>query len=726
MSDDDLAHSASKEYGIPAQSYCSHSIGVYGGACRNACILSRLCPSQSGLFQNTLPVGSEYHDLGKIHKPNREALFSNTKLPINHTDAGVAFLKDKNLLAAILILSHHRGLPNFQEIAAKPHEQQFRDLEIKDLVDSEMSYLLERHRRQFGESEPPKIFIPEKAPSPLTYRMLLSGLVDADWSDTSYNYHNIVPLDDIALKPVERLKHLDDYVKGLESKATKRNQLRHEAYQKCHDCVKRDEMLLCELPVGVGKTTAVMAKALQIAILEKRERIFVIAPYTALIDQIVEVLRSALVLYGEDPKKIVAAHHHRVDYGTESCRQYAATWSSPVVVTTAVQFFETLAGNHPAALRKLHHVAGSVLCVDEFHAALPSHLLQIVWGWLKELTEKWSCNILFSSGSPIRFWEMEEFAGDPEKVKSIISSTLFKKALKKEKARVKIKFWKKRHTLASLYKWTQKSKGPRVIVFSTQQSDASFARYLTRKVGDAKVECLSNSMTPMHRRESLAKIRERLNNKKDTDWTLVATSCAESGLHLSFRNGFIEERSMSSVLQLVGRISREAEYKDSVLHVFCLRYNDYLKEHPAFKTAIKVLREMFKVGKVSPEYCTEAFKREIRRRTSSDAMKQLAKAEAAWQFEDVRKHFQIIAAGTETVVLPEIAERLRRGEKVDWWDIQDNSVQIWKDKAEQWGVAPIFGFDEIKEWTLAYDKKLGIMAGVLPLVDAKKSKIFII
>jgi CRISPR-associated endonuclease/helicase Cas3 len=559
--------------------------------------------------------------------------------------------------------------------------------------------------------------------------MLLSGgIVDPDWGNTSQNYHNIVPIDDIELRPKARLKHLDAYVKGLGNKRDKRSRLRREVYKKSRTCNKMDPMLLCELPVGVGKATATMATILKIAAKEGLDRIFVVQPFTTIIDQTVDVYRKALTLPDEDcnNKRIIAAHHHRVDYENEACRQYAATWSSPIVVTTAVQFFETLASNQPSALRKLHHVPGSLIIIDEFHCALPSHLLQLAWGWLKELVEKWSCHVLFSSGSSIRFWEMEEFAGETEKIRSIVPVSLFDKAIKQEKLRVEPRFWNKRHSIRSLCEWALNSEGPRVIVLNTVQSSAVIARYLIRKEGNSKVEHISNGLNPIHREAALARVKERLKDKGDTDWTLVATSCVESGLNLSFRTGFCEERSLMSALQIAGRINRDNEYKTAVLHVFCLAYNRYLREHPAFNTARAVLREMFKQKKVSPEYCTEAFEREVHRRSSSVAMKKLAKDEKALQFKDVAAGFQIIAGGTMTVVLPEMAERLRRGEKVNWWEIQDNSIQVWEKNAQKWGVTPIFGFEEISEWTLGYDSKLGIMAGILPLIDAERKNIFII
>jgi CRISPR/Cas system-associated endonuclease/helicase Cas3 len=130
----------------------------------------------------------------------------------------------------------------------------------------------------------------------------------------------------------------------------------------------------CEAAVGTGKTTAVMAFLLRAAKEKGLRRIFVVLPYTNIIRQAVQVYRDALVLDGEDPQEVVAELHHLADFERPESRQLAAVWKSPVIVTTAVQFFETIAGNLPARVRKLHELPGSAVFVDEAHAAIPTGL----------------------------------------------------------------------------------------------------------------------------------------------------------------------------------------------------------------------------------------------------------------------------------------------------------------------------------------------------------------
>src|SRR5205807_3776546 len=132
---------------------------------------------------------------------------------------------------------------------------------------------------------------------------------------------------------------------------------------------------------------------------KKLRRVFVVLPYTNIINQSVDVYRRYLVLAGENPEEVVVAHHHKAVFQKVDTRHFTALWHAPVVVTTAVQFFETLADNHPSGLRKLHQLPGSAVFIDESHAALPVKLWPRAWDWLKQLTRDWGWHVVLGSGS---------------------------------------------------------------------------------------------------------------------------------------------------------------------------------------------------------------------------------------------------------------------------------------------------------------------------------------
>ena len=165
------------------------------------------------------------------------------------------------------------------------------------------------------------------------------------------------------LRPQERLAALDHYVSKF-GETDERSSLRRELYQSCRSVEAHSGFSVCGSPVGSGKTTAVMAHLLEQACKRNARRIFVVLPYTSIIRQSVDIYRKALVLPGETPEDVVAELHSRADFEDIETRYLTALWRAPIVVTTAVAFFETLSSHNPAALRRLHELPGSLIFVD--------------------------------------------------------------------------------------------------------------------------------------------------------------------------------------------------------------------------------------------------------------------------------------------------------------------------------------------------------------------------
>ena len=141
-----------------------------------------------------------------------------------------------------------------------------------------------------------------------------------------------------------------------EKNRSKRNDLRTQMYERCRDGQREEGIVSNDGAVGSGKTTAVMAYQLNQAVAKGARRIFVVLPYTNVITQSVEVYRNALVLPGEEREAVVAELHCKADFEDEDTRCLTSLWRAPIIVTTAVAFFETLASNRPGALRRLHEL----------------------------------------------------------------------------------------------------------------------------------------------------------------------------------------------------------------------------------------------------------------------------------------------------------------------------------------------------------------------------------
>ena len=725
-----LAHSAKIDKGIPAQSYAEHILNARQKAFEKAQRAGKFAPDLKESLTQVAALAAEYHDMGKLDDENQAVLTGlkkSKKLPKNHVDSGAAHLWQlgKNnlpaLLAAMVSYAHHIGLQSKAAEEAKGFKK-YRDENLIDYTAAHLPDYLERHRTVIDEWQNKiKPSLPKLEQMALFLRFALSCLADADHGDTARHYGEPQANQTFSLKPVERLTALDSYVAGLakDNANALRTQLRNSVYDACKEASTEPSLYACDSPVGTGKTTAVMAHLLNAAQAKGLQRIFVVLPFTNIIDQSVDTYRKALVLKDEDPELIIAAHHHKADFSSTESRQYTYLWQAPIVVTTAVQFFETLASNQPAALRKLHQLAGSAIFIDEAHSALPSHLWPQAWQWLTQLSNDWGCHIVLGSGSLTRFWELEDFVSPVVKLPELIKQEIRQQCLQLEQARVKPETHEETLNLAELAKWVFAETGPRLLILNTVQSAAVTAQYIAENFGREKVEHLSTALTPLDRNKTLEKVKARLKDKQDNDWVLVATSCVEAGVDLSFKIGFRERCSLVSLLQTAGRINRENLETEATVWDFSLRFEEGLKRHPAFDDSARILGELFASDEVSPEFCCDALKREIRQGVPHETLEKLKKAEKNLDFPEVEQLFKVIDSYTITVLVDDnIINRLKNWQKMTRDEIQKNSVQIWAYKKEDWGLTEIPNHPGLF-YGLNYDNFIGYMKGGLASENAK-------
>ncbi len=734
-----LAHSARPARGIPEQEYRDHIENVVAGAVCNADRAAVFSAKYGDLLRQAVRLAAEFHDLGKLDDGNQEVLRNNHGKMLNHVDAGVAHLLhdargDSKLLAAIVAFAHHIGLPAWADESTRGKGLILRDAEptsigvtLREITNQRLCEYLRRHANAGSKLQPAEPINPRLFLNPLLWRIALSCLVDADHSDTARHYRDPVvnqlpPL----LAPEHRLKSLDEYVAELgRGHEDERTQLRATVYHQCHEADCSEGFFACDSPVGSGKTTAIMGHLLKASAAKNLRRIFVVLPFTNIIDQSVGVYRKALVQIGEVAENIVVAHHHRAEFDDPNARQYSFLWHAPVVVTTAVQFFETLAACSPASVRKLHQIAGSAIFIDEAHTALPAHLWPQAWKWLRELERDWSCHIVLGSGSMHRFWELPDFVDPPIMLPPLVPDSVRETSADHERRRVKYRSHAEPLDFEMLAKFVKKTDGPRLLIVNTVQSAAAIARSLAIEFGGEHVEHLSTALTPRDRQATLELVKLRLQQPNHRDWTLVATSCVEAGVDFSFRTGIRERCSLTSLLQTSGRVNRSKEYEEADVWDIQLRHDHLLRAHPAFEASARVLGELFVENKVSPDACTEALRREIRQEGMPRKKNDIDVAERNANFPKVEELFRVIDSDTVTAIVDgPLVLRLEAYEKVTRAELQSASVQIWHNKEQEFGLERlerVLGYEDLRKWVLPYDKFLGYMAGVLPLIDGGRN-----
>ncbi len=770
-----LAHSARN--GAPSQTYLQHVTNVG----RFAAIFARDAAQYSTRWQRpflaAVDRAATYHDLGKLDELFQDVLRHNcdNKHKFNHVEAGTAYLlQSKQYEAAIACYSHHIGLPSIP--AEKAKDANGVNLALRDTgpliglagsscqrTDRSLhSYLAQHHRLV-----PAVAAVSNSQFSGLVRRLALSCLVDADHSDTAQHYQQEPDLGGPPLRAAERLAKLEQFVAELSSAETALSEperlrlaIRREVFKSCRDRVlgSSERIVACDSPVGTGKTTAVMAHLLNVARDRGLRRVFVVLPYTNIIDQSVDVYRRSLVLDGEQADEAVAAHHHRVEFAGErwrDLRQLAQRWEAPIVVTTAVQFFETLAAKATGALRKLHQLPGSAIFVDEAHAAMPVPLWPQMWLWLRELCDDWGCHLVLASGSLSRFWDLADFvaADNRAAVAELVPEATRIKASDLEENRVSLMHKHKAMSICEISEFVRSKRGPRLVIFNTVQAAAVFAEHLRTQLAlpahseqaspalsphdradpvatkrNQYVEHLSTALSPHDRERILKRVRARLRDHDDSDWTLVATSCVEAGVDFSFRTAFRESCGLVNLLQASGRVNRSCEYDAAEVWDFRHSGDDFLTLHPHFKTSRRVLEQLFREGAADMYHCTEALKRELNfgNGEAEHFAADIKSCEEAADYPGVAEMCRLITADTQTVLVDqEMIAKIEKGDRSDFPkanDLMRHSVEIWRSRLAYLAPKSLGPGDELFAlYPEQYDDFLGYMRGLLSLLKIQNA-----
>ncbi|MDP3498651.1 MAG: CRISPR-associated helicase Cas3' [Candidatus Nitrotoga sp.] len=353
------------------------------------------------------------HDIGKYRDEFQQYLRAerDSSTETHHAVYGAALAYRQEWLGpAFAIAGHHAGLHDHNELQTLVEGATYRTAERVPL-------LAERFKDDLGEipqkiAEP--LFVENKSHSAEFYiRMLFSTLVDADFLDTEAHYKTASR----ATRKLQAAELLRLLITDKESKSSdgKLNTIRNNIFQQCLDKARESPgFFSLTVPTGGGKTLAGMAFALAHAAQPQHQlrRIIIVIPYLSIIEQNAAQYRRIL-----DPEDlgIVIEHHSAVnvpeDTGETRSRdpfekhpnEYAAeNWDAPIIVTTSVQFIESLFANRTSRCRKLHNIAHSVVIFDEVQT-LPSHLLNPLLNVFRELRDHYGVSFVFSTATQPAF-----------------------------------------------------------------------------------------------------------------------------------------------------------------------------------------------------------------------------------------------------------------------------------------------------------------------------------
>ena len=589
------------------------------------------------------------HDIGKYsdngQKRQRDPEHT---AKVDHATAGAQLAAQLgDYYAAYAVMGHHSGLPDTGD----------------DSNEGGGTLWARLNKRLTGGNDPSawktEIEIPTKIQFPawleaeedvrrcaMYIRMLFSCLVDADYLDTETAIQGGQPRG--KGETLERLlEKLNAHVAPwLEAPA---NDLCAKRSAILARCLRGGEdergLYTLTVPTGGGKTISSLAFALSHAVKHGLRRVIYVVPYTSIILQNTDVFDEVL---GEEN---VLEHHSQVeipddDDEEETPEAYkkrlaCENWDAPVVMTTAVQFFESLYAAKTSKCRKLHNIANSVVIFDEAQT-IPVPFLTPCVSAIGELVQHYGVTaVLCTATQPAlgRLFEQlaptlvqHEIAPDPDGLFDDFRRVSFQRE--------------------GIFT-------PEELAERLTETEQVLCIVNTRKCAQQVYEGLpeegrfhlSTLMIPTDREKTLDVIRERLRNGQVC--RVVSTSLVEAGVDVDFPSVWRELAGLDSILQAAGRCNREGRRSaaESVVHVF-----ETEGEFPASMTqqreaATKIMEEF---EEINTRPAIRAYFKQLLWVKGDEALdeKRILSSERACAFQSTAKAFHLIEDNSYTVYVP--------------------------------------------------------------------------
>ena len=422
-------------------------------------------------------------------------------------------------------------------------------------------------------------------------RMLFSCLVDADYLDTEEFYRTAENQHSRprALKQPElhQLRgRLDERLSRFTADSQV-NQLRAEILTHVRQqATQPPGTFSLTVPTGGGKSLASLAFALDHAIHHGLRRVIFVIPFTSIVEQNAAVFREA---FGDLGKEAVLEHHSAFVDSTQTAKNARdklhlamENWDAPIIVTTAVQFFESLFADRPSRCRKLHNIASSVVILDEAQT-LPLKLLRPCVAVLEELALNYRTTVVLCTATQPALGASDGFLDGFKAVRELAPSP---QRLYEELKRVTVRHLGRLNSEA-LAEHLRKSEQVLCIV-----NNRRHARALYEAVADRPgAYHLTTLMCAKHRTSVLNQVRRSLQEGRPC--RLVATSLIEAGVDIDFPIVYRAEAGLDSIAQAAGRCNREGHYSatDSHVLVFAMDGDEYAPP-PELKQFAQVFREV--------------------------------------------------------------------------------------------------------------------------------------
>ncbi len=539
------------------------------------------------------------HDLGK-YGPDFQARVRGAATRADHSTAGAAWAarhlpKKWGRLLAHVVAGHHAGLKD--DLFGAEGRIETRGGLIGPAV---------RAAEADGIALPPGVAGPVSRGTErdlgfrmaFLTRMVFSCLLDADrTAAASFEARAAgVPVEAVAHPSIGDLETaLHAWMALRAAKPTPLNTLRDDVLRAAvARAADPQGVFTLTVPTGGGKTLTSLAFALAHARAHGLDRVVVVIPFTSIIEQTARVYRDAL----GDLRGAVLEHHSAFEMedegkwgkervGPERLRLAMERWDSPIVVTTAVQFFESLFSNRPSRCRKLHSLARSVVVLDEAQT-MPLPLLRPCVAALKELARNYGSSAVLCTATqpaltapafPGGFKAPHELAPDGLALFTALRRVTVRDIGVQDDAALAARI----------------DTSPQALCIVNQRAHA---RALFRTIRDLPgARHLSTCMHSVHRARVLAEIRDDLREKRPC--RVISTSLVEAGVDVDFPLVLRASAGLDQIAQAAGRCNREFGRRPEDSEVLVFEAPDY-RVIQALKANAETGAEMLKLHRDDP------------------------------------------------------------------------------------------------------------------------------
>lgn len=639
------------------------------------------------------------HDIGKYQQSFQDKIVKGKNIRVEHAACGAIEFPKRvgtvfDLMAQFCIAGHHTGLPDGGSFADDNYDSTLCGrLSSPERFEDYSDYLneLKWHKTDGKEllclfddvRNDREAFLERYA---FLTRYCFSCLTDADSIDTAHfcTGREETTLDSDFSACLEKLNaRLESFVCETDLQRARAG-LQAQAYEKTDEDA---EIYLMDMPTGSGKTLCSMKFALERAVKTHKKRIIYVIPYNSIIDQTVAVFEE---LFGDSAQILRHQSSFCIDDGDNEedekqlLKNAAENWNAQMIVTTSVQFFESVYKNKRNRLRKLHHMADSVIVFDEVHL-MPMLYWQPCLRAVAQITGLLNSEALFLTATMPDFESLAHTYALPDtKICRTIEDrsefALFRKCEYKSMGEVS----------EDMLIGDAQNCPSALIVVNRRKTAAGLY-----KTASGRKYHLSTYMSAYDRQRTISAVKKDLEQlyadypgltgvPEERRVTVISTSLIEAGVDLDFYTVYRELSGLDSILQAGGRCNREGKRQNAVVKIF--EWSSASNE-----AKVNITRRLLQeYPDISDETCVREYYRrlvgfkdeEIKRNTISAGCKKPIDL----PFADYAKRFKMIEDNTVAVAVAEdeqsqaLTERLINTGYTDTRKLQKYAFTVYENE----------------------------------------------